>query len=605
MKKSLFFIFFLFISINISCRAQQIANYGVEGWATYTIGGKGGRIIRVTNLNESGTGSFVEAIAATGPRIIVFDIGGVINMNGSSKSIKNPYVTIAGQTAPGKGITFINGGLNISTHDVILQHVKIRPGAAGHEIGFWEPDAFSTIGAFNVIIDHCSFTWAVDENCSASGDRFNGASPDDWRNNTSHAVTISNNIIAEGLSFATHSKGEHSKGTLVHDNTSDIAILHNLYSCNRDRNPLFKGGARGVIVNNFIYNPGSAAMSFGLVDTEWTDYEYQIGEISIVGNYLQPGSSTSASLALLKIGNGPCEIFMSDNISNKPSGSIQNECKGEILKIVSAKSIWNDNIHVLPVMDVQQNIVKNAGARPWNRDEIDTRIINDMVTGNGKIINYETEVGGYPDYAPIFESFQEDKWNLDYMLKLSPNLTIVTPNSGQLFFKDSVYTIESLMNRNDNTINYLELLVNGNSVGKLSQTPYKWDICIKDTGNYELLVVADIDSMMKTATKTSHIRVINPSSTFVKQNKSTTLSYSFSPNPFRVNTNISYNLSEPMFVKLEIYNIMGTLVGSLVNEFQSEGEYNLNWEPQNLPSGIYFSNLQTGNDVLCSKLIYQ
>ena len=210
----------------------------MQGWAAITQGGRGGQILRVTNLNAQGAGSLAEAIATSGPRIIVFEVGGVIDLQGASLSIENPYVTIAGQTAPSPGITIIDGPLSIKTHDVILQHIRVRPGASRHVTG-WEPDGISTTSAYNVIIDHCSVSWAVDENCSASGPRFDGATPDEWRANTSHAITMSNNIIAEGLSNATHTKGEHSKGSLIHDNVTEGAILKNFYASNQVRNPLF------------------------------------------------------------------------------------------------------------------------------------------------------------------------------------------------------------------------------------------------------------------------------------------------------------------------------------------------------------------------------
>ena len=237
-------LFILLLSNNLF--SQQHSFYGIEGWASDTQGGKDGNIIRVTNLNAIGPGSFYEALLSSEPRIIVFEVGGVIDMGSVKINIKNPYLTIAGQTAPSPGITVINSQLVINTHDVIIQHIKLRPGAANQKVG-WEPDAISTNGAYNIIIDHCSSTWAVDENCSASGPRFDGSTPDDWRDHTSHNLTISNNIIAEGLSNATHTKGEHSKGSLIHDNVTKVAVLKNLYASNMERNPLFKGGARGVI----------------------------------------------------------------------------------------------------------------------------------------------------------------------------------------------------------------------------------------------------------------------------------------------------------------------------------------------------------------------
>ncbi|CAN5718984.1 hypothetical protein BH23PLA1_BH23PLA1_34980 [soil metagenome] len=122
-----------------------------------------------------------------------------------------------------------------------------------------------------MLIDHCSIAWATDENLSASGPRFDGENVEQWRQNTSHDITFSNCIIAEGLDDSTHAKGGHSKGSLIHDNASNIAIIGNLYASNVDRNPLFKGGARGVIVNNLSDNPRSRAVHYRLVSGEWGD----------------------------------------------------------------------------------------------------------------------------------------------------------------------------------------------------------------------------------------------------------------------------------------------------------------------------------------------
>ena len=105
-----------------------------------------------------------------------------------------------------------------------------------------------------------------DENLSASGPRFTGKTPDDWRKAVSNRITYSNNIIAEGLSHSTHPKFEHSKGSLIHDNVNDILLIGNLYAHNYERNPLFKGGARGVVVNNLIYDPGPRAVAELLIE---------------------------------------------------------------------------------------------------------------------------------------------------------------------------------------------------------------------------------------------------------------------------------------------------------------------------------------------------
>ena len=125
---------------------------GALGWAAQTPGGRGGRIIRVTTLDSEGPGSLREAIEADGPRIVVFEVGGVIDLNRKTLKIANPFITIAGQTAPSPGVTLIRGGIDIGGHDVIIQHIRVRPGSA--EQGWmsgWDEDSISTQAAWNVI----------------------------------------------------------------------------------------------------------------------------------------------------------------------------------------------------------------------------------------------------------------------------------------------------------------------------------------------------------------------------------------------------------------------------------------------------------------------
>ena len=178
-----------------------------------TRGGAGGRIIHVTTLAKDGPGSLREAIDEKGPRIVVFDLSGAIDLGRSVLTIREPYLTIAGQTAPSPGITIVRGGIDLKGHDVIMSHLRVMTGADGQpHFSGWEPDAFSTVAAHNVLIEHCSFFWALDENMSASGPRFAGRTLAEWRQNTSHDVLFRDNLAAEGLAFASHSKGEHSKG---------------------------------------------------------------------------------------------------------------------------------------------------------------------------------------------------------------------------------------------------------------------------------------------------------------------------------------------------------------------------------------------------------
>ncbi len=389
---------------------------GVSGFGQEAVGGKGGKVMVVNNLNRQGKGSLAEAIAAEGPRIIVFEVGGVIDLEMESLEIKNPFITIAGQTAPSPGITLIKGGLAILKHEVIVQHLKIRPGEAGQaKKSGWNVDGIATgQGASNVIIDHCSATWATDENLSASGPRFEGENPGEWRKNTSHKITISNCLIASGLSNSTHAKGEHSKGTLVHDNATEILIYGNLYANNADRHPLCKGGSQTAIVNNFIYNPGRAVVHYGLVPSQWKGHELITGKMSVEGNYIEYGPNTSDQISAGNFQGGPVEVFWKDNeiISKTPVRPF----KGTPTFVVSPP-VWPTGLEALPAATVKDRVLKNAGAFPWDRDAIDQQIIDSVKAGTGQIIDSESEVGGYPVIKPVYRKFKAAEWDLNTMTK--------------------------------------------------------------------------------------------------------------------------------------------------------------------------------------------
>jgi hypothetical protein len=384
---------------------------GVTGFGTDTRGGQGGRIIRVTNLSRDGAGSLGEAIRAEGPRIVVFEVAGTINLSWRSLGILNPYITIAGHTAPSPGITLVRGGINIGTHDVIIQHIRVRPGEAGMEKkSGWEVDGIATVGgAWNVIIDHCSVTWATDENLSASGPQFEGAGLQEWRENTSHNIVFSNCIIAEGLSNSTHSKGEHSKGSLIHDNVTGVLIINNLYASNVERNPLFKGGSQGLIVNNFIFNPGMQAIHYSLAQSEWLGREWVRGVMAVVGNYIEHGPDTRSGMPAGSF-RGPVDVYWNDN--TVVAGAAGSDLRGDY-KRLRELPFWPVGLIALPSASIREYVLENAGAFP--RDEIDQRIIENARGKTGRIINSEKEAGGYPEFKPVYSRFREGDWDLNTM----------------------------------------------------------------------------------------------------------------------------------------------------------------------------------------------
>ncbi|MBL0946747.1 pectate lyase [Brevundimonas sp.] len=405
-------------------QSGPLAFPGALGWASATPGGRGGQIIRVTNLNNEGPGSLRAAIEADGPRIVVFEVGGVIDLEMKTLRLRNPFITIAGQTAPSPGITLIRGGMDISAHDVIVQHIRIRPGSADQGwMSGWDEDGIATVGAWNVIIDHCSLTWATDENLSASGPRFTGSTPEEWRRGTSHNITFSNNIIGESLAYSSHSKGEHSKGSLIHDNVTGLLIIGNLYAHNYERSPLFKGGVHGVIVNNLIYNPGPRAIHYNLAPEEWGDVPFEVGKMTAIGNVLRAGPSTPTErLAFLMIGGaGDLEYYGRDNIAVDQVGEPirmfgrYTTSPARIIE-VSRPPVWWEGLTPMPAVDVQRSVLSTVGARPWDRDMRDVLLIAEVAEGRGEIIDHERQVGGYPAVGePTRKAFNPDDWNLHDM----------------------------------------------------------------------------------------------------------------------------------------------------------------------------------------------
>lgn len=409
--------------------AETPAYPGAVGWAAATPGGRGGKILRVTNLDASGPGSLRAALETRGARIVVFEVGGVIDLGRETLKLRQPFLTIAGQTAPSPGITLIKGGIDIETHDVVIRHIRIRTGEAGADKSSgWEADSISTIRAHNIIIDNCSLTWAVDENLSASGPRFTGETPAEWRNGTSHRITFSRNIIAEGLAHSTHPKFEHSKGSLIHDNVSDLLIYGNLYAHNVERNPLFKGGVHGMIVNNFIYDPGLMAVHYNLMALEWGEVPFENGKMAAVGNVMRAGPSTVSRIAFLMLGgHGDLEYYGADNIAVDrigeplPMFGRYGVSAAKLIEMDEAP-VWWPGLTVRTADQVEQWVLQNAGARPWDRDTHDVRVLANVAEGRGAIIDSESEVGGYPEMEMTRRPFDADQWHLETMEPKTPDV---------------------------------------------------------------------------------------------------------------------------------------------------------------------------------------
>lgn len=389
MKKFSFFMVLLtfFLALNngafgmISAIAADLPAFpGAVGFGSTTNGGRGGRVIEVTNLNDSGPGSFRKACEALGPRIIVFRTGGTIKISSNIK-IRNPYVTIAGQSAPGYGICIRGAAITIATHNVIMRGLYVRVGDASDGPNPEDRDAIQIQNNLtnNVIIDHCSASWAVDENITI------------WDAGI-HDVTISNCIISEALYDSIHPKGLHSKGSLVGQGIKNISYIGNLFAHNDERNPRVRFTS-GVIVNNVNYN------------RRWKDLDIdssiEAQQISVVGNYYIKGSNNHLNNKPIFINDAiksGSQIYISDNECSSYTGVPCYECRTtEFNPIVKFAPVWPSGLVAKPSGEVLEWVLANAGARPLDRDSTDARIIADVKNGTGYLVDSQDKVGGWPD----------------------------------------------------------------------------------------------------------------------------------------------------------------------------------------------------------------
>lgn len=351
------------------------------------------QVVRVTSLGAKGKGTLRDALKVPGPRLIVFEVGGVIDLQREGIEVKEPQAYLAGQTAPSPGITLIRGGMSIEASQVVVHHLRVRAGDAGAaRRSGWEPDSLSTSGApEDVWFDHCSATWSIDENLSAS--TYNSPTGEPARR-----IFIRHCIIAEGLNNASHQKGPHSKGTLVFGGTQQVAIVGNLYSSQVERNPVFQPGTSGVVVNNVICNPGARAIhAHGSEGDGETDGKIN-PRIAVVGNVVFHGEKSKRSVRT--IFEGVADGYFKDNEGydwfGEPLALLRDP-----LPMWDAPPVWPEGLRAVSTTAAVWQVARFAGARPAERDAIDRRIVSEALTGTARIIDSQDEVGGYPSMEPV------------------------------------------------------------------------------------------------------------------------------------------------------------------------------------------------------------
>jgi len=349
---------------------------GAEGFGADTRGGRGGRAIEVTNLNDSGPGSLRAACEAEGPRIVVFRVGGTIRLR-SHLQITKPYIMIAGQTAPGGGILLRDAGLVIRTHDVVVRYLRVRVGesrveSAGSQDCLHLGKGKRTFGIHRIVVDHCSFSWGIDENTSAYG--------------RVRDFTIQWCIISEGLRNSLHHKGPHSMGLLLGRDSRNCSIHHNLFAHNNARNPRLGAGRRDI-VNNVIHNWGSHAAGFS-----------EKPEVNFVGNYYKPGPNTGTGRPMIS-GQDIGTLYLRDNVYPGDHESQWDLVQSGAGATAAETSFYAPAVTTYAAEQAYGKVLDEAGCWYPMRDTVDERIIRDIRQGTGRIIDNPKQVGSFPDIA--------------------------------------------------------------------------------------------------------------------------------------------------------------------------------------------------------------
>jgi hypothetical protein len=400
---------------------------GAEGGGAFTQGGRGGKIFVVTSLEDSGKGTFREACEAVGARTIVFNVSGIIQLK-KRISMRAPYVTIAGQTAPGDGICIAGETLEIDTHDVIIRHMRFRRGAT--EVSRRD-DALGGNAIGNIIIDHCSVSWGLDENISLYRHQFQANDKSKLEKLPACNITIQNTISSEGLDTYNHAFGSTIGGL-------NSTFMRNLWADNISRNASIGMYGDFNFVNNVIFNWWNRSLDGG-------DYRSMF---NIINNYFKPGPITPKDEAIryriLKPESGYMvpktygRAYVAGNyMDGSPEVTADNwnggiqledmpaaETKSYLELIKQTKPFSMPKFTIMKAEEAYEFVMNNVGATLPKRDAVDERIIKQVRTGKievkdglenaiGKefikrrlpadsykkgIITNPNQVGGYPEY---------------------------------------------------------------------------------------------------------------------------------------------------------------------------------------------------------------
>ncbi|CAM3898767.1 hypothetical protein VA7868_00507 [Vibrio aerogenes CECT 7868] len=420
---------------------------GAAGFGAETIGGRGGDVYHVTNLKDSGKGSLRDAVSAD-HRTIVFDIGGTIHLKSPLK-IQSKYLTLAGQTAPGDGITVAEYPVEISkAQHVIIRYMRFRCGDYNAVAANGKPAKGkgnlkgSSAGALDVgysqyvMIDHVSTSWSMDEVLSVTN---------------SNNVTVQNSMISEALNNSHHKKGKHGYGSLIRAATSGdgYTFYRNLYAHNYGRNP--GAGANQTskkyetlsldFVNNVIYGWGNR--SGEAIDGTKGGYVH----LNYVGNYAiaNQDSRNAASLWDEKKTKGILTYQHDNKLDNNMNGKLDGKNNGwdlfpKFKKNQKLTKRWSfPEVPTVSADQAYKIVLQQVGAS-LVRDSIDQRIIEQVKNNSGSIIDSQTEVGGLPDLNSGYAKQDSDQDGMPDAWEQAHGLNASDPSDSSQYGSGSQYT---------------------------------------------------------------------------------------------------------------------------------------------------------------------
>ena len=377
MKNTLFLLLSFFA---ITCmQAQQIAFPGAEGYGKWTVGGRGGRILTVTNLNDSGEGSFRDAVEQTGARIVIFAVDGNIELK-SPLCVNNDSITIAGQSAPGDGICLKDYPLVVNASNVIIRYIRVRVGDRYR----LDSDGVGggRYGQKNVILDHLSVSWSIDECLSIY---------------KTENLTVQWCLVTHSLNTSVHTKGSHGFGGIW--GGYKATFHHNLLANHASRNPRFSSvdGTKWVDYrNNVVYNWGFKTAYGG----------GHHAEINIVNNYYKPGPASLHHRLLDVAEDGTGRYYVAGNMMagddavTHDNHSAVTDCVGECTSCLVDFPFPSEPIHEDTPAVAYQRILESVGCS-FSQDSYDREVLRQVREGIGTfgingIINSQEDVGGWP-----------------------------------------------------------------------------------------------------------------------------------------------------------------------------------------------------------------